>query len=83
MTAAIEVLEVIVRTPTAQEAAGATIATPPDVWIPRESSCLDAITDGCGNGAAAEITNRFPQRLGNLAQNARFPHFHKPPVVVF
>ena len=28
------------------------------------------------------ITNRFPQRLGNLAQNARFPHFHKPPVVV-
>jgi hypothetical protein len=25
-----------------------------------------------------EITERFPQELGNLAQNARFPHFHKP-----
>jgi hypothetical protein len=25
-----------------------------------------------------ETTKRFPQRLGNLAQNARFPHFHKP-----
>jgi hypothetical protein len=25
-----------------------------------------------------EITNRFPQPLGNLAQNARFPHSHKP-----
>ena len=23
-----------------------------------------------------ETTERFPQRLGNLAQNARFPHFH-------
>jgi hypothetical protein len=23
-----------------------------------------------------EITERFPQPLGNLAQNARFPHFH-------
>jgi hypothetical protein len=34
MTGAIEVLEAIVRNPTAQEAAGATIAIPPDVWIP-------------------------------------------------
>jgi hypothetical protein len=25
-----------------------------------------------------EITERFPQELGNLAQNARFPHSHKP-----
>jgi hypothetical protein len=25
-----------------------------------------------------EITKRFPQELGNLAQNARFPHSHKP-----
>jgi len=34
MNVAIEVLVVIVRNPTAQEAAGATIANPPDVWIP-------------------------------------------------
>jgi len=33
---------------------------------------------GCGNGAPMEITERFPQALGNLAQTARFPHFHKP-----
>jgi hypothetical protein len=32
--------------------------------------------DGCGNGAPMEITERFPQPLGNLAQNARFPHSH-------
>jgi hypothetical protein len=25
-----------------------------------------------------EITERFPQELGNLAENARFPHSHKP-----
>jgi hypothetical protein len=25
-----------------------------------------------------EITERFPQALGNLAENARFPHSHKP-----
>ena len=25
-----------------------------------------------------EITERFPQELGNLAHNARFPHSHKP-----
>jgi hypothetical protein len=25
-----------------------------------------------------EITERFPQELGNLPQNARFPHSHKP-----
>jgi hypothetical protein len=34
--------------------------------------------DGCGNDAPMEITERFPQPLGNLAQNARFPHSHKP-----
>jgi hypothetical protein len=34
--------------------------------------------DGCGNDAPLEITKRFPQPLGNLAQNARFPHSHKP-----
>jgi hypothetical protein len=32
--------------------------------------------DGCGNDAPMEITERFPQPLGNLAQNARFPHSH-------
>ena len=34
------------------------------------------IGHGCGNAAAVEITKRFPPRLGNLAQNARFPHSH-------
>lgn len=34
--------------------------------------------DGCGNDAPMEITERFPQPLGNLAQNARFPHSHRP-----
>ena len=32
--------------------------------------------DACGNDAPMEITERFPQPLGNLAQNARFPHSH-------
>ena len=30
----------------------------------------------CGNAAAMEITERFPQLLGNLTQNVRFPHSH-------
>jgi hypothetical protein len=34
--------------------------------------------DGCGNGVPMETKKRFPQGLGNLAQNARFPHSHKP-----
>jgi hypothetical protein len=34
MNVATEVLVVIVRNPTAQEAAGVTIANAPDVWIP-------------------------------------------------
>ena len=38
---------------------------------------------GCGNGGAMETTDRFPQRLGNLAENARFPHSHKPILVPF
>ena len=75
--------EVIVRNPTALEAVGATIVRRPDVWIPPTGARRGGITDGCGNGAGMEITNRFPHRLGNLAQNARFPHSHKPlPVVV-
>jgi hypothetical protein len=32
--------------------------------------------DSCGNGASMEITERFPQPLGNLAKSARFPHSH-------
>ena len=32
--------------------------------------------DDYGNAAPMEITERFPQPLGNLAQNARFPHSH-------
>jgi hypothetical protein len=32
--------------------------------------------DDCGNVGPVEITERFPPALGNLAQNARFPHFH-------
>lgn len=31
---------------------------------------------GCGNAGPVEITERFPPALGNLAQNARFPHSH-------
>jgi hypothetical protein len=34
------------------------------------------VEDGCGNAGPVEITKRFPPDLGNLAQNARFPHFH-------
>ena len=34
--------------------------------------------DGCGNVVPMETKKRFPQGLGNLAQNARFPHSHKP-----
>jgi hypothetical protein len=29
-----------------------------------------------------EITKRFPQQLGNLAQNARFPTFPQPIIFV-
>ena len=36
----------------------------------------------CGNGGGMETTDRFPHRLGNLAQTARFPHFHEPMLVV-
>ena len=39
---------------------------------------ISKIAHGCGNDAPVEITERFPQELGNLAQNARFPHSHKP-----
>ena len=39
--------------------------------------------DGYGNDVAMETQERFPQRLGNLAYHARFPHSHKPIVLVF
>ena len=39
----------------------------------RVGSCAE---DGYGNDAPMEIRERFPQPLGNLAQNARFPHSH-------
>jgi hypothetical protein len=38
--------------------------------------------DGCGNVVPVESQKRFPQGLGNLAQNARFPHSHKPIIIV-
>jgi hypothetical protein len=38
---------------------------------------------GCGNAGAVETTERFPPRLGNLAQSARFPHSHEPILVVY
>jgi hypothetical protein len=34
-----------------------------------------AIPNGSGNGAAMEITNRFPQPLGNLAGEREIPTF--------
>jgi hypothetical protein len=34
--------------------------------------------DGYGNDVPMETIERFPQELGNLAQNARFPHSHSP-----
>ena len=37
---------------------------------------------GYGNAGAMETTERFPPRLGNLAQNARFPHSHSRPLFV-
>jgi tetratricopeptide (TPR) repeat protein len=35
-----------------------------------------------GNVVPMETQERFPQGLGNLAQNARFPHSHKPIISV-
>ena len=32
---------------------------------------------GCGNDGPVEITERFPQDLGNLGR-PRFPHSHSP-----
>jgi hypothetical protein len=46
--------------------------------IARAEEVMTRIARGCGNVAPMEIKKRFPQELGNLAQNARFPHSHKP-----
>jgi hypothetical protein len=32
--------------------------------------------DGYANDRPMETPNRFPQGVGNLAKNARFPHSH-------
>lgn len=68
-------LAVIVRNPTALETAGATIVSRREVWIPPTVLRRGVITDGCGNGAGMEITNRFSHRLGNLAQDREIPTF--------
>ena len=53
-------------------APGASYAVALDPIAPEHAST----TIGCGNAGPMETTERFPQRLGNLAQNARFPHSH-------
>jgi DNA replication protein DnaC len=66
-------------TSTAPAAPGPTIVSAPRVCSPNsEPEEVIAKRRGCGNDAAMEITNRFPPPLGNLAQNVRFPHSHKP-----
>jgi hypothetical protein len=42
----------------------------------------DSRDDGCGNAVPMETEVRFPQGLGNLAENARFPHSHKPKIIL-
>ena len=57
--------------PIARPAASSTVE------VGRRASDLAAhARRGYGNGGPVEITKRFPPDLGNLAQNARFPHFH-------
>jgi hypothetical protein len=53
---------------------GQGLASPP--CASRETSMRNEIRRGYGNDALMEITKRFPQALGNLAENARFPHSH-------
>ena len=58
-----------------------TIGARPKVCYPplsRAEEVMTKLARGCGNAAPMEIKNRFPQERGNLAQNARFPHSHKP-----
>ena len=64
---------------TAEEALGTTIARPARVQHPPDFGLADGNgEDGCGNDVPMETPKRFPQGLGNLPQNVRFPHFHKP-----
>jgi len=72
---------------TAQDAPGTTSGRSARVGYPLKGEAREVTTKtnrrGCGNDAPMEITTRFPQPLGNLAETARFPHFHKPIPLVF
>ena len=57
--------------PIARPAAAGTVEL-----VHRRTQVAAGAEDSCGNDAPMEITERFPQPLGNLAQNARFPHSH-------
>ncbi len=65
--------EVIVRHPTALEAAGATIVSGPDVWIPRTGARRGGIADGCGNGAGMESQTDFHTGL-EISHRTRDSH---------
>jgi hypothetical protein len=54
--------------------------------------CGDGEVDEEGDGNAGsvervekqkQLSHVFPQPLGNLANNARFPHFHRPATTVY
>jgi hypothetical protein len=49
---------------------------PPRSRATRSPVIIALMGNGYGNDGAMETTKRFPQRLGNLAQHARFPHSH-------
>jgi hypothetical protein len=61
--------DAIATTSTAQEPAGAIIATGASIWIPFDALAVAATRSQTAveNDAAVEITNRFPQPLGNPA----------------
>src|SRR5712692_5453651 len=66
---------------TAQETVGTTIVRWARVYHPLFAATEEIMRNenrrAYGNDAPVEITKRFPQALGNLAQNARFPHSHR------
>src|SRR6202011_3623744 len=43
---------------------------------PGQRTFTSQLSNMLGTHAGMEITERFPHPLGNLAQNARFPHSH-------
>src|SRR5713226_1468379 len=43
---------------------------------PGQRTCTSKLSNMLGTPVPMETQKRFPQRLGNLAQNARFPHSH-------